>query len=289
MCGGDQEQVGQFTRLGFDIAQDTKSNRRLVEILSILLECTEASKFSYHNHAEDKVFESIVFAQPWNMLNLVKLGLYGVSPRAKEGNPSSPGPRELASGIRRSQRLLLQRSFMRGRAQVRRALLDHVKNLPMLSEVVVTEAVYRKLLTRSFLEYEDNFGADKLVKMYRISYSGTEGHQLGLEDWSEAIYYHGTGHCGCLSVHENEDKYTDDREVNQDLGSVMDDKTPLLIEEEDEEDGEDEDQDQDQDTVMNDETPLLIDAKEWCGNGRCPTRGILNQEHQQKYIHSTRR
>ncbi|KAF9101970.1 hypothetical protein BGX29_005095 [Mortierella sp. GBA35] len=78
--------------------------------------CTEPSKFSYHNHAEDKVFESIVFAQPWNMLNLVKLRFYGVSPRAKDGNPSSP------------------------------ALLDHVKNLPMLSEVVVTEAVYRKLL-----------------------------------------------------------------------------------------------------------------------------------------------
>ncbi|KAF9090336.1 hypothetical protein BGX23_006025 [Mortierella sp. AD031] len=146
----------KLTRLDLDFGQGTKGKRRLTVMLSILNECTKLREFTYHNHAEDKIFKNIMFAQAWNMPNLVKLRLHGVSPRVKYGGiPQAPVPegwRQEYGGRKGS--CCSARSFedVRKLGGVTKsplfdvALLDHVKNLPMLSEVVVTEAIYRKLL-----------------------------------------------------------------------------------------------------------------------------------------------
>ncbi|KAG0218271.1 CCR4-Not complex caf1 ribonuclease subunit Caf1 [Mortierella sp. NVP41] len=50
-----------LTRLDLDFGSGTEGKRRLAYIRSILEENTELREFSYHNHAEDKVFKGIMF------------------------------------------------------------------------------------------------------------------------------------------------------------------------------------------------------------------------------------
>ncbi|KAK3831481.1 MAG: hypothetical protein J3R72DRAFT_478546 [Linnemannia gamsii] len=49
-----------------------------------------------------------------------------------------------------------------------------------------------------FLQYQAVFGANKLVKLYKVSYESTEYHVLDHFNGYPSIYYHGTGHCGCV-------------------------------------------------------------------------------------------
>lgn len=156
MAAAIKDRKDDLTRLKLDFGQGTKGKRRLACIFSIVQECTELREFTYHNHAEDKVFKSMMFKEPWNLPNIRKLRLHGVSPRAKYGGiPQVPSP----TGWRQQYRAhkgtcCSARSFedIRKFGKVAMsplfdvALLEHVKDLPMLSEVVISEAIYRKLL-----------------------------------------------------------------------------------------------------------------------------------------------
>ncbi|KAF8937036.1 hypothetical protein BGZ47_009208 [Haplosporangium gracile] len=139
-----------------DFGRDTKGKRRLACILSILRECTELKELSYHNHAEDKVFKEMMFRKAWNLPNLRKLHIHGVSPPAKyNGIPkvSSPEGWRQQYGCRKDH-CCNARSFeevcKQGKALKSPlsdvALLEHVEDLPNLLEVVITEAIYRKEL-----------------------------------------------------------------------------------------------------------------------------------------------
>ncbi|KAF9098091.1 hypothetical protein BGX23_007083 [Mortierella sp. AD031] len=156
MAAAIKDRKDTLTRLDLDFGQGSKGKRRLACILSILRECEKLREFSYHNHAEDKVFKEIMFKKPWNLPNLVKLRLHGVSPRAKYGGiPQVPVPegwRQEYGGRKAS--CCSARSY----EDVRKlgsefksplfdvALLQHIGGLETLSEVVVSEAVYRRLL-----------------------------------------------------------------------------------------------------------------------------------------------
>ncbi|KAG0303674.1 hypothetical protein BGZ97_001797 [Linnemannia gamsii] len=145
-----------LTKLEFDFGRGSKGKRRLACILSILRECTKLREFAYHSHAEDRIFKAMMFKNSWNLPNLRKLHLHGVSSRAKYGGiaqvTSPEGWRQVYGG--RQHCCCSARSFEEVRNQGRGlksplfdvALLNHVKDLPMLSEVVITEGVYRKRL-----------------------------------------------------------------------------------------------------------------------------------------------
>ncbi|KAF9932155.1 hypothetical protein FBU30_008842 [Linnemannia zychae] len=49
-----------------------------------------------------------------------------------------------------------------------------------------------------FLEYQEIFGGKILVKLYKISYEPIGQYKLNRFRTFPAIYYHGTGHCGCV-------------------------------------------------------------------------------------------
>lgn len=156
MAAAIKDRKDSLTRLDLDFGHGTKGKRRLACILSILRECTELREFTYHNHADDKVFREMLFKKTWNLPNLKKLHLHGVSPRAKYGGitqvPSPEGWRQQYKG--RKGTCCSFRSFEEVRQQGNTlksplfdvALLEHVRDLPSLSEVIITEAVYRKLL-----------------------------------------------------------------------------------------------------------------------------------------------
>ncbi|KAF9150801.1 hypothetical protein BG015_007386 [Linnemannia schmuckeri] len=156
MAAAIKDRKDSLTRLELDFGQGTKGKRRLACILSILRECTELREFKYHNHADDKVFKEMMFKNTWNLPNLRKLHLHGVSPRAKYGGipqvPSPEGWRQQYGG--RKGHCCSARSFEEVRKQGETlksplfdvALLEHVNDLLNLSEVVITEAIYRKLL-----------------------------------------------------------------------------------------------------------------------------------------------
>ncbi|KAF9093770.1 hypothetical protein BGX23_002927 [Mortierella sp. AD031] len=57
-----------LTRLDLDFGSGTEGKRRLAYIRSILEENTELREFSYHNHAEDKVFKGIIRISPSHLL-----------------------------------------------------------------------------------------------------------------------------------------------------------------------------------------------------------------------------
>ncbi|KAG0259379.1 hypothetical protein BGZ95_004677 [Linnemannia exigua] len=156
MTSAIKERAGTLKRLDLDFGQGVKGKRRLACILSILGECSELREFSYHNHARDRVFKEMMFKKPWNLPHLRKLFVHGVGPRSKFGGiPQVPVPdgwRE-CYGSRKGD-CCDARSYEDVRKQgpdmksplFDVALLDHVKNLPSLSEVVITEAIYRRKL-----------------------------------------------------------------------------------------------------------------------------------------------
>ncbi|KAF9118063.1 hypothetical protein BGW39_001502 [Mortierella sp. 14UC] len=156
MTAAIKERADTLKRLALDFGQGTKGKRRLACILTILRECTELREFSYHNHAEDKVFKAMMFKKQWNLPNLRKLILHGVSPRSKYGGiPQVPTPDGWRQGYGgQKDHCCSARSFEDVRKLGKStksplfdvALLDHVKDLANLSEVVVTEAIYRKQL-----------------------------------------------------------------------------------------------------------------------------------------------
>ncbi|KAG0060029.1 hypothetical protein BGZ90_004232 [Linnemannia elongata] len=151
-----KDRKDRLTKLDLDFGRGTKGKRRLACILSILRECTGLREFTYHNHAEDKVFKDMLLKKTWNLPHLRKLHLHGVSPRAKYGGipqvPSPEGWRQQYGG--RKDECCSARSFEEVRKQGNElksplfdvALLEHVRDLPNLSEVVISEAIYRKLL-----------------------------------------------------------------------------------------------------------------------------------------------
>ncbi|KAF8947763.1 hypothetical protein BGZ47_008005 [Haplosporangium gracile] len=53
-------------------------------------------------------------------------------------------------------------------------------------------------ISPEFIQYQHHFGGNKLVKLYKIVYEPTGTHRL--EQFSDypLIFFHGTGHCGCL-------------------------------------------------------------------------------------------
>lgn len=98
----------------------------------------------------------MLLKKTWNVPNLRRLNLHGVSPRAKYGGipqvRSLEGWRQQYEG--RKGTCCLFRQFEEVRQQGNAwgsplfdvALLEHVNDLPNLSKVAITEAVYYKLL-----------------------------------------------------------------------------------------------------------------------------------------------
>lgn len=141
-----------MTRLDLDFGQGTKGKRRLTCILSILRECSELLEFTYHNHAEEKVLKEMLLRKPWDLPNFRELHLHGVSPRAKYGGitqvPSPEGWRQQYESRRgtccsfRSFEEVHQQDNALKSPFFDAALLEHVRGLPSLSKVSITEAVY---------------------------------------------------------------------------------------------------------------------------------------------------
>ncbi|KAF9086315.1 hypothetical protein BGX29_008659 [Mortierella sp. GBA35] len=50
-----------------------------------------------------------------------------------------------------------------------------------------------------FVQYQDVFGGPKLVKLYQITYEPTGLHNLEIFNSYPSLFFHGTGHCGCLA------------------------------------------------------------------------------------------
>ncbi|KAG0274856.1 hypothetical protein BGZ95_009406 [Linnemannia exigua] len=58
--------------------------------------------------------------------------------------------------------------------------------------------------TSEYLQYQAIFGAHKLVKLYKIRYEPIGAHTLDSFTAFPSIYYHGTGHCGCVITRGHE-------------------------------------------------------------------------------------
>lgn len=114
------------------------------------------------------------------------------------------------------------------------------------------------------------FGANTLVKLYRIHYSGTSKHRLRSSEWSHALYFHGTAHCGCLSAQsQNENEYNEPDEW-KDNGETEDGTAALNVEKQ---------QVGDVVAVVEEEAnvsvvveyPIRIVAWDWCQDAACQT------------------
>ncbi|KAF9085100.1 hypothetical protein BGX23_009975, partial [Mortierella sp. AD031] len=109
--------------------------------------------FTYHNHADDTLFKEVMLNKTWDLPKLIKLGIHGVGPRTKhDGLLQAPVPSEWRQKFGGKRKTCcsgrssedIQISGLEKSPLLDIALLDHVKDLPMLSEVVITESVYHK-------------------------------------------------------------------------------------------------------------------------------------------------
>lgn len=53
--------------------------------------------------------------------------------------------------------------------------------------------------TPEYKSYNSKLGG-KLVKLYKITYEENTPNGSRTSGWSQAIYFHGTGHCGCVDT-----------------------------------------------------------------------------------------
>ncbi|KAK5820718.1 hypothetical protein F5H01DRAFT_411926 [Linnemannia elongata] len=156
MVAAIKDRKDMLTRLELDFGQGTSGNRRLESILLILRACSELREFTYHNHAEDKHFKEVMFKETWNLPNLRKLHIHGVAPRAQcedLSQVSVPNSWRQENQLRKhsccSTRRMQDINNLGDKVVCPLfdvALLEHVKDLPNLSEVVITEVKYRKRL-----------------------------------------------------------------------------------------------------------------------------------------------
>lgn len=149
------------------------------------------------------------------------------------------------------------------------------------------KGLHLELLRRDsfkFLEYEDKFGTDTLVKLYKVHYSGTKDYRLRSEEWSSAFYFHGTAHCGCLNIRaQNSNEYNEPNEWGDD-GETED--ADVFDEEQQQVDGvvsakEKESMSAVGETRM---TRIRIGAQDWCSGTYCQTKGILTCGHRRLLI-----
>ncbi|KAF9098089.1 hypothetical protein BGX23_007081 [Mortierella sp. AD031] len=97
----------------------------------------------------------------------------------------------------------------------------------------------------------NRFEGYNLVSLYRIAHAGEEPFfGPGLSDWSFPPYIHGTGHCGCVDLHDRAGTGLSIPEPNVGIG----------------------------------ENPLNISIEKWCSNDTYATRGILLQGHRMEYV-----
>lgn len=174
------------------------------------------------------------------------------------------------------------------------------------------KGLHLELLRRDsfkFLEYEDKFGTDTLVKLYKVHYSGTKHYRLRSEEWSSALYFHGTAHCGCLNIRaQNSNEYNEpdewkDNGETEDLDVFDEERQQVNESDEWRDDSEIEDSD-----VFDDEqqqadgavsvkeeastavvgetrmTRIRIRAQDWCSGTFCQTKGILTCGHRRLLI-----
>ncbi|KAF9537673.1 hypothetical protein EC957_007827 [Mortierella hygrophila] len=145
-----------LTRLELDFGKGSKGKRRLECILLLLQACSELREFTYHNHAEGMLFQEVMLKKAWNLPNLRKLHFHGITFRAQYNDLSRvPVPDSWKKESRiRNHRCCSTRIVgdidnpgnMAPSLLFDKALLDHVKGLPNISEVIVTEVKYRKRL-----------------------------------------------------------------------------------------------------------------------------------------------
>ncbi|KAG9061801.1 hypothetical protein KI688_006952 [Linnemannia hyalina] len=118
--------------------------------------CSELREFTYHNHAEGMLFQEVMFKKAWNLPNLRRLHFHGIAFRAQYNDLSRvPVPNSWKKENRvRNHRCCSTRTAgdidhpgnMAPSLLFDKALLDHVKGLSNLSEVIAIEVKYRKRL-----------------------------------------------------------------------------------------------------------------------------------------------
>ncbi|KAG9061800.1 hypothetical protein KI688_006951 [Linnemannia hyalina] len=156
MVAAIKDRKDVLTRLELDFGKGSKGKRRLECILLLLQACSELREFTYHNHAEGMLFQEVMFKKAWNLPNLRRLHFHGIAFRAQYNDLSRvPVPNSWKKENRvRNHRCCSTRTAgdidhpgnMAPSLLFDKALLDHVKGLPNLSEVIVTEVKYRKRL-----------------------------------------------------------------------------------------------------------------------------------------------
>ncbi|KAF9339036.1 hypothetical protein BGZ91_007221 [Linnemannia elongata] len=181
------------------------------------------------------------------------------------------------------------------------------------------KGLHLELLRRDsfkFLEYEDKFGTDTLLKLYKVYYSGTKNYRLRSEEWSSVLYFHGTAHCGCLYIRtQNLNEYNEldeyyeleeckDFEGYNELEEYRYNNLEGYNESNEWKDDRDtkgaddfnrEQQQADSVVVVKEEgsmsvvgetrmTRIRVRAQDWCSSTFCPTKGILNFGHRKHLI-----
>ncbi|KAG0374089.1 hypothetical protein BGX24_010841, partial [Mortierella sp. AD032] len=157
MTSAIKDRADALKRLDLDFGRGNEKGKcRLACVLYILRKCSELREFTYHDHANDKIFKETMFRKPWSLPHLNKLNLHGITPRGKHGGlPQVAVPHGWGQdyGCCRGD-CCSARTFEDVHRQGKTPmsplfdvdLLNHVKNLPQLSQVTITEAIYRKQL-----------------------------------------------------------------------------------------------------------------------------------------------
>ncbi|KAG9061714.1 hypothetical protein KI688_006863 [Linnemannia hyalina] len=165
VAGTIAERGASLTRLELDFAEDfiDWDDRHLSRIGEILRGCSELQEFVYHHHIHDHFVTTKLLKDKWNLPHLKALRLHGLHPdciyvldalACKDVGPQTPNTVPL--GWRRNmgepycdtcyiQKRGEAMALMKGRhAPFEAVLLCHVQKLPSLSEVVLTENVYKR-------------------------------------------------------------------------------------------------------------------------------------------------
>ncbi|KAF9905530.1 hypothetical protein EC991_001560 [Linnemannia zychae] len=159
MAAAIKNRAHTLKRLDLDFGLGVEGKRRLAYTRTILDKCTKLREFTYHSHVEDTVFEEIMLKEQWNLPHLRKLAIHGVTNRVrKRGISQGPSPNGWRQKFGCSKgHCCNTRSYYEvhethedDKATLSPlfdiTLLDHLKNLPMLTDVVITEANYHKTL-----------------------------------------------------------------------------------------------------------------------------------------------
>jgi hypothetical protein len=160
------ERRASLTRLELDFVNPRNAySNHPSGVKKILQKCSELREFVYHHHIHDRFFACMVLKDKWKLPHLKTLQLHGLDPYCRMNkrdplceNAGPNTPTTIPVGWRRDGGeaycgccYFQMRGNVFPRIKERHApfdavLLHHLQDLPCLSEVVITEAVYKRPL-----------------------------------------------------------------------------------------------------------------------------------------------